>query len=168
MKIRKPFDGDYKVTFWFGEAPDWYLKLGWGPHNGVDFATPIGTQIKACDDGKVVKTGYDVEGFGRYVKVRHSWGESLYAHLSSIEVPGPAQVRSGAVLGNSGISGCATGPHLHFGVRLKGEDGKIKSEWSDPAPLFEGLEEGAESTEPEADQGRVVKCPHCGTTFKVY
>lgn len=91
-------------------------------HNGVDFAARIGTPIKAARFGVVVGTGNTdvVRGcysFGKWVMVKHDNGlATLYAHLSQITVSQGEGVSTGDVLGYSGQTGFATGPHLHFAV----------------------------------------------------
>ncbi len=100
------------------------------PHNGIDFGTPTGTKIVAAASGTVRAVGNTDEyrgcySYGKWVLVEHGNGlTSLYAHLSHISVSeGSAVPRSGLV-GYSGKTGYATGPHLHFtlfasdGVRL--------------------------------------------------
>ncbi len=91
-------------------------------HNGMDFAIPNGTPIKASLAGTVLGTGNtdSVRGcysFGKWVMVKHSNGlNTMYAHLSSISVSQGQTVATGQLIGYSGETGYATGPHLHFGV----------------------------------------------------
>ena len=91
-------------------------------HNGIDLAASIGTPIKAALTGTVVGTGNTdaVRGcysFGKWVMVKHGNGLStMYAHLSQIQVTTGQSVATGQLLGYSGETGYATGPHLHFGV----------------------------------------------------
>jgi murein DD-endopeptidase MepM/ murein hydrolase activator NlpD len=64
---------------------------------------------------------WDSGGYGNLVVVGHGHGvHSFYAHLSSIAVRGGQRVRTGRVLGRVGATGEATGPHLHFEVRVRG------------------------------------------------
>ena len=91
-------------------------------HNGMDFAASIGTPIRAALTGEVVGTGNTdaVRGcysFGKWVMIKHGNGLStMYAHLSQISVSSGQAVATGEVIGYSGETGYATGPHLHFGV----------------------------------------------------
>ncbi|MEZ4674626.1 MAG: M23 family metallopeptidase [Caldilineaceae bacterium] len=88
-------------------------------HNGVDFLTPTGTPIVAIDNGVIEQAVYnDPTGFGHFVKVRHAWGETLYAHLSRIDVQVGQQVVRANVLGATGDTGFVFGPHLHFAIRI--------------------------------------------------
>lgn len=86
------------------------------PHQGVDYAAPLGTRVTAIADGEVTSVGWK-GGFGRSVSVRHTNGvETMYNHLSRYAKgikPG-MRVRRGQYLGNVGRSGIATGPHLDF------------------------------------------------------
>ncbi|HET7322675.1 MAG TPA: M23 family metallopeptidase [Longimicrobiaceae bacterium] len=92
------------------------------PHTGVDYAGRIGTPVHATADGVVISAG-PRGGYGNMVEVRHPNGYSTrYAHLSRIDpaaVPG-TQVRQGEVIGYVGMTGMATGPHLHYEVRRNG------------------------------------------------
>ncbi len=88
------------------------------PHNGVDFAAPIGTPVRSIGDGKVVAAGFG-RANGNYVTVAHSNGfQSVYLHLSAITsgVHAGTKVSRGQRIGSVGKTGLATGPHLHFGV----------------------------------------------------
>lgn len=91
-------------------------------HNGIDIGIPTGTAIGAALGGTVLATGNtdSIPGcysFGKWVMVNHPNGLStLYAHLSSVSVSKGSSVTSGQILGYSGMTGYATGPHLHFGV----------------------------------------------------
>ncbi|MBK8045863.1 MAG: M23 family metallopeptidase [Anaerolineales bacterium] len=87
-------------------------------HNGIDFLTPTGTLLYAVDGGEVAKAGYEAGGFGNYVLLRHPWGESIYGHLDSVGVTEGQAVGRGQYLGKSGATGGATGPHLHFALRV--------------------------------------------------
>lgn len=91
-------------------------------HNGVDFATPVGTPVKAALSGIIQGVG-DTDivcpgaSFGRWVFIKHGNGLStIYAHLSLIKVTKGQSVSTGQVIGYSGNTGFSTGPHLHFGV----------------------------------------------------
>lgn len=93
-----------------------------GGHNGVDFAAAIGTPLKAARSGVVEGVGNTDEAcygvsYGKWVLIRHDNNLStLYAHLSLIKVSKGQQVDVGQLVGYSGDTGYATGPHLHFGV----------------------------------------------------
>ncbi|MFN3667705.1 MAG: M23 family metallopeptidase [Brevundimonas sp.] len=87
-------------------------------HQGVDFAAPLGTGVFAASEGSVLRTGYDPEGYGRFVEVRHPNGmTTLYGHLSRVDVSSGDVVSDGERIGLVGSTGRSTGPHLHFEVR---------------------------------------------------
>ena len=90
------------------------------PHTGVDMAAPNGTPIFAADGGQVLQASYS-GGYGNSVLIYHGGGfATFYAHLSGYAV-GPGQmVKRGQVIGYVGATGLATGPHLHFEVRING------------------------------------------------
>lgn len=90
-------------------------------HKGVDVAAPKGTTVFTAAEGEVVRTGYDPEGYGAFIEVRHPNGmTTLYGHLSRIDVANGDAVASGARIGLVGSTGYSTGPHLHFEVRRDG------------------------------------------------
>src|ERR1043166_598347 len=88
---------------------------------GLDLIAPRGTPIQAAASGRVVSAGFASGGWGKLVVILHSDGvRTLYAHLSKIEVRRGMLVDTGTRLGLVGSTGDATGPHLHFEVRLRG------------------------------------------------
>lgn len=112
-----------RVTQVFGVNGDYYKRFSVAGvplkgHNGVDFGTPVNSKIQAVYSGDVVEVGNDPEGYGLYVKLRHFWGETLYAHLSAQLVRVGEHVEMGKQVGWSGNTGNSTGPHLHFGLRV--------------------------------------------------
>lgn len=115
IDIVLPFDGNHKITQHFGDNPDSYKP--YKGHTGTDFATPMDTEINAVDDGAVAEV-YELNDLGKYVKVIHSWGESVYAHLDRQLVTVNQFVRKGETIGKSGNTGNSTGPHLHLGIRV--------------------------------------------------
>lgn len=102
-----------------------------GLHHGVDLALPEGTPIRAMRRGKVLRAGW-ARGYGWMVMLDHGGGVySLYAHLSEVRVREGDRVGDRAVIGLSGRSGNASGPHLHFEIWRHG--------WpEDPVPLLGG------------------------------
>lgn len=120
--LRWPID-NVKVTQYFGNT-DFARSGGYNGkgHNGIDVRAAIGTPVKAALTGTVLSTGNTdaVRGcysYGKWVMIKHGNGLStLYAHLSQINVSSGESVATGQVIGYSGATGYATGPHLHFGV----------------------------------------------------
>jgi murein DD-endopeptidase MepM/ murein hydrolase activator NlpD len=91
------------------------LKL-WRAHEGIDYGAPYGAPVEATASGTVTRAGF-AGAYGRLVELRHP-GEirTRYAHLSSIapDVRPGAHVEQGQIIGRVGMSGLATGPHLHY------------------------------------------------------
>lgn len=90
-------------------------------YNGVDFGAPIGTQVLASAGGEVI-AAKDANkwngGYGYYVVIKHDNGtQTLYAHLSKLNVEVGQNVTQGELIALSGNTGRSTGPHLHFEVR---------------------------------------------------
>lgn len=89
-------------------------------YNGIDIAASVGTPVRASADGKVLiakSSGYN-GGYGLYVVVSHNNGtQTLYAHLSRVNVSVGETVSKGEIIGAVGNTGRSTGPHLHFEVR---------------------------------------------------
>lgn len=90
-------------------------------HHGMDFTAPIGTDIYCTGDGVVKKVDHSRRGFGNHVIIDHGYGyETIYAHMSKINVRTGQKVKRGDLLGLVGNSGTSTGPHLHYEVHKNG------------------------------------------------
>lgn len=90
------------------------------PHNGEDIGAPNGTDVAATNDG-VVRLTVEHIFSGKGVFVDHGLGfYSMYFHLSEVTVNEGDVVRAGQTVGKVGATGRATGPHLHWGVKLNG------------------------------------------------
>ena len=119
--LRWPLD-KVRITQQFGVTADSGRLYSSGSHNGVDFAASIGTPIKSTLSGTVQATGNTdaIKGcysYGKWVLVKHGNGlTTIYAHMSQITVTQGQSVSTGEVLGFSGDTGYATGPHLHMGL----------------------------------------------------
>lgn len=89
-------------------------------YNAVDLAAPKGTPIMASANGDVIvaKSGGWNGGYGSYVVIQHDNGsQTLYAHMSEVDVYDGQQVVQGQVIGLLGSTGKSTGPHVHFEIR---------------------------------------------------
>ena len=126
-----PLDRALSVTSPFGNRID---PFGTGKtvyHNGIDLAAEVGTPALAVADGEIQTVGYD-DLNGNYIRVMHENSTvAAYAHLSAVadEVAPGAQVNRGQVIALTGVTGAATGPHLHFGVQ-------VGSIWVNPGPYL--------------------------------
>lgn len=90
-------------------------------HQGVDIPAPIGTPALATQSGTVAFSGQQ-RGYGQIVILNHTGNmASVYAHLNKRIVEAGQRVRQGEAIGQTGQSGKATGPHLHFEIRKNGE-----------------------------------------------
>jgi len=93
-------------------------------HNGIDVATPWGRGMPplfACTGGRVVRAGWDPFGLGLHVRIDHGNGyETVYGHMSRIDVGYGQRVDRGQVIGLMGNTGRSTGPHVHFTVNFNG------------------------------------------------
>lgn len=98
---------------------------GFGPrgdrfHAGIDILSPVGVAVGAARAGMVTWSGWR-DGWGIEVTVAHGDGvRTIYAHLSVAAVSVGDRVRTGEMVGRVGATGDATGPHLHFEVRVRG------------------------------------------------
>jgi murein DD-endopeptidase MepM/ murein hydrolase activator NlpD len=100
----------------------------WRQHNGIDFAAPSGTAVRAVGDGVVEFAGQQ-SGYGNIIIVKHRNDLStVYAHLSRMDVKVGQSVAQSQFIGAVGSTGWATGPHLHFEYRVNGE-------YTDPAVI---------------------------------
>ena len=97
------------------------ISGSWKFHNGIDLAAPKGTAVYACKAGKVVQCVQNNPIYGNYIVLQHSNGiASIYAHLSEIEAAVGDIVHGRKRIGRVGQTGLATGPHLHFEIRVNG------------------------------------------------
>jgi len=127
---KKVFGNVFCITQYFGNTPFATANpqvYNNGGHNAIDFGASDGTPILAALSGTVLATGNtdlarDPQGrqcwsFGKWVMIDHRNGLStMYSHLSKIDVAKGQNVSTGQIIGLSGRTGYATGPHLHFGV----------------------------------------------------
>jgi murein DD-endopeptidase MepM/ murein hydrolase activator NlpD len=107
------------LTGTFGERMDPFSGEG-AFHTGVDISSQYGDGVRVTADGVVIEAG-DHAGYGRLVVVDHGFGlTTWYGHLSSFNVTVGQQLRRGDTVGNVGVSGRSTGPHVHYEVRING------------------------------------------------
>jgi murein DD-endopeptidase MepM/ murein hydrolase activator NlpD len=125
--LKWPIDPPIVITQYFGNTPFATQNpqvYGGNGHDGIDLRAAIGTPIKAARSGVVTAIGNAVSycrgyqiGYGKWILIKHDNNIStFYAHLSLIKVSPGDNVETGQLIGYSGDTGYATGPHLHFGV----------------------------------------------------
>jgi murein DD-endopeptidase MepM/ murein hydrolase activator NlpD len=113
---RTSFFGDRRIFRYADKSTDTSI------HAGIDYGVPTGTDVSASASGMVVLARFRVVT-GYSVIVEHIPGVySLYYHLSVIDVSEGSMVEQGRRLGLSGATGLATGPHLHWEIRISGEN----------------------------------------------
>ncbi len=86
-------------------------------HSGIDIASRFRTPIVASADGEVKTVSFWMNGYGKYIIIKHHGFSSLYAHLNEFKVKRGDLVKKGDLIGYSGNSGLTTGPHLHYEIR---------------------------------------------------
>lgn len=120
--LRSPLEFS-RVSSGFSNSRFHPISFEWKKHNGVDFVAPIGTPVRATADGVVQFSGWQ-NGFGNVVIIRHPGQfESVYAHLSRIAPSARRgmRVEQGQFVGQVGMTGSATGPHLHYEFHVAGQ-----------------------------------------------
>ncbi len=114
-----PLPGYYNITSPFGMRFHPTLHV-YKLHTGTDIGAPRGTRILAAAPGTVITAGYN-RAYGNYVVIHHGNGtQTLYAHMSQIYTSKGATVSAGDLIGGVGMTGYATGNHLHFEVIING------------------------------------------------
>jgi murein DD-endopeptidase MepM/ murein hydrolase activator NlpD len=107
------------VTAGFGQRMDPFTGEG-NFHNGVDIAAPAGTLVRAAADGILFHAGPDA-GYGNEALIDHGYGlTTKYGHLKNLKVFVGQEVSRGQIIGTVGMTGRATGPHLHYEVLVGG------------------------------------------------
>ncbi len=119
MFLRAPLDFT-RVTSGYSHARFHPVLGGYRPHLAVDYGAPIGTPVRAVADGVVTQAGWN-GGYGLSIMLRHARGyETMYNHLSKIDVRRGDRVRQRQVIARVGSTGLSTGPHLDYRVRKAG------------------------------------------------
>lgn len=160
IKLVVPVNGP--ITQLFGENPDIYKKWGFPGHNGIDYGIPNGTPVNAAAAGTVSQVSFENGGYGNYVKLAHQDGSktfyTYYAHLASAAVTAGQKVKAGQRIGYSNNTGASTGPHLHFGLKIDGENPAYKG-YVDPMPYFASGGTTAPESPTSAEQPVYVSLP---------
>ncbi len=122
--ITKPLDNTSRMTSDFCFTRKWVLDTGKlyskDVHLGVDYGVPTGTPIYSLLDGEVVSSGLQ-ELYGNMVIVNHGLGlYTNYCHMNKCLKKADTLIKKGEILGEVGMTGAATGPHLHIEARIYG------------------------------------------------
>ena len=120
--LKAPLDF-FRISSRFSNSRFHPVLKKYRPHHGVDYAAPTGTPVYAIGNGKVIAKGYEANGGGNYLKVRHnSVYTTVYMHLSRFAkgIKVGSVVKQKEVIGYVGATGLATGPHLDFRVYENG------------------------------------------------
>jgi murein DD-endopeptidase MepM/ murein hydrolase activator NlpD len=113
----RPVPGKLSTPFGLGRILNGEPR---SPHSGVDLRATLGEPVRAANHGRIVLVG-DFFFHGKAVVIDHGWGlYTMYFHLAEVNVSEGDLVGKSYVIGLAGSSGRATGPHLHWGVRLGG------------------------------------------------
>ena len=167
IHLTLPFEGEAVLLQGWGDNPAFHARFTYNGvplkgHPGLDFMLPAGSGVQAVDAGRVVEISHEPGGFGRYIKLEHRWGESLYAHLGDVLVESGQRVERGRKLALTELLPRPSPPHLHLGMRvtpynrLDGWGG-----FSDPLPFlymtqtFGSAEASEEDTSDEHDDSKL-------------
>jgi murein DD-endopeptidase MepM/ murein hydrolase activator NlpD len=121
--LKAPLDF-FRITSRFTNARFHPILKRYRAHHGVDYAAPVGTPVKAIGDGTVIAKGFDANGGGNFIKIKHNTVyTTTYMHLKSFgkNLQTGTHVKQGAVVGYVGSTGLSTGPHLDFRVHKNGQ-----------------------------------------------
>ena len=109
-----------EISSRFGGRANPFSGYGGEIHLGLDFRGEVGDPVKATASG-VVNYASMQNGYGNIVRITHENGyETLFAHLSQIDVQMGQTIKAGDVVGKLGSTGRSTGPHLHYEIRKDG------------------------------------------------
>ncbi|MBX3629595.1 MAG: M23 family metallopeptidase [Nitrosomonas sp.] len=119
--LKAPLDFS-RISSGFSHARFHPVLKEWRAHRGIDYAAPTGTPIKATANGIVSFAGTQ-RGYGKLIVLKHSGPyETAYGHLSRFAkgLANGARIKQGDIIGYVGMTGMATGPHLHYELRVNG------------------------------------------------
>ena len=140
----------------FGWRIDPFTGRG-APHEGIDFAAPIGTPILAAAGGIVITAEVHPQ-YGRMVEVDHGNGlVTRYAHASRLIAKVGELVKRGQKIAEVGSTGYSTGPHLHFELKIDGKGGVSQASMGEGTTLRD-----ASFTSCELDAARALRFPETG------
>ncbi len=145
--IFSPIAGKPLITQGFGQNPDVYAAYKMAGHNGIDFGVPEGTPIYAPHDGIATVHDDGAKGYGKWIQLDDAKRRSILAHLSDVKVANGQSISQGDLIGLSGKTGDATGPHLHWTFKIL-KNGQVQNKDNG----FEGAMDVTEYTRLWLDQ----------------
>lgn len=124
-KDPRQFFSDYGFLWPVPSSTNISSNFGWRwgrPHQGMDIAARVGSNIVSAQDGVVVYSGDEIGGYGKITVIAHKGGYfTVYAHADKLFTREGQRVYKGQVIATVGMTGRTYGPHLHFEVRKNGE-----------------------------------------------
>jgi murein DD-endopeptidase MepM/ murein hydrolase activator NlpD len=131
-------------------------------HLGIDYAAPTGTPVAAAAAGTITFKAFSPSGAGNLVMIKHDAGiETAYMHLSKFaDIKVGQRVAAKTLIGYVGSTGLSTGPHLHFGVKQKGN-------WIDPSKLTPIRASGVTGRDLDAFRGEVARLESLLSAIKI-
>lgn len=124
-------------------------------HEGVDLSAPEGTEIYAAHDGEVVYAGRGLKGYGKMIVLQAEGIATVYAHNSSNRVEAGDRVRAGQEIARVGQTGDATGPHLHFEIRV--QDAKRRYVAVDPLAFYRRVDNSLQMASADRPKRRAAR-----------
>ena len=137
--MRLPFRKKYRISFGYNKVYSRIAGLIGKRHNGIDYATPVGTKLYAPCNGRVNQVNRLFWGYGRHLRLRCGNLVVLLAHLSKHYCKKGQRVKKGQLIAKSGNTGWSTGPHLHLGIRDVKHPNRGIDGWQNPKRYFRGL-----------------------------
>ena len=161
--LRSPLEFS-RITSGFSNSRFHPLLKEWRAHRGTDYAAPLGTRVNTTANGIVTFVGRQ-DGYGNVVILRHQGQYStVYGHLSSFaaKLHRGLKVNQGDVIGYVGMTGLATGPHLHYEFRINGEQhDPVRVAVTEGPPITPQLKPAFDATvEPLISQLALVRGVH--------
>jgi murein DD-endopeptidase MepM/ murein hydrolase activator NlpD len=138
--LMSPIAIGYRISSGFTNSRLHPVLRTWRAHRGVDFAAPRGTPVQATGNGVVIERVRQ-NTYGNTILIRHSNGwTTRYAHMNRFQssVTVGSRVDQGDIIGYVGMTGLATGPHLHYEMRIRGtprDPQTVELPAGDPVPV---------------------------------
>jgi len=168
IKLALPVPPGTPVTQIFGANPQDYAAWGYSGHNGIDYGTPMRTNITAAAEGRVWKIAFEDGGYGIYIILDHGGYLTYYAHLHRALVSIGQHVTVGEVIAESGSTGNSSGPHLHFGLKIPSLDNPGYKNYHNPWPYFAAVPgNAADEVETDTDTEHLTATAGAGLLVRL-